>query len=352
MFNRKGEISTIVILGTLVVIGIGALMSSTINQNQRTLDTRAEFDGTSCNDNIGDSLNTSGSTNFNINCWGNLNRSYTYALFWCPEQSKGAAYCGDIRDIEGSKKQATLLDQSEGATLPSNLNKSTDKNCGCVSWHVGIQDANGQIGWAGSAGFCSNSPCDSGENTNAVTPTRTSQPTSPPQQNTPTPTRYNLPNGTSCTTGSTCQSGCCSSGLCNSANVCQNACNPGQTKCIGTDICVDSRVDCPAPTPTRVPTYTQQNDEYPPTRVPTYSQQNDEYPPTVTPTKYNIFIPNAGINDQPTPVPTVIRTDQIQTQNDTIFQSCFDKNGQIVLPLPQDCISLSWEEFIRYLDSL
>lgn len=347
MFNRKGEISTIVILGTLVIIGIGALMSATINQDQRTLDTRAEFDGTSCNDNIGDSLNTSGSTNFNINCWGNLNRSYTYALFWCPEQSKGAAYCGDIRDIEGSKKQATLLDKVEGAVLPSTLNKSTDKNCGCVSWHVGVQDANGQIGWAGSAGFCSNSPCDSGNNTQPtiVAPTQV-PPTSISQTVTSTPI------------------------------------------------------------PTRVPTYTQQNDEFPPTKVPTYSQQRDEYPPTPTSISTNVdssqtqcsialngfCVPdpiecvnfdkgdtdnpqgkwsvkgqsygcpnqtsyccapnNNQSNSVPTPVPTVVRTEQIQTQNDTIFKACFDENRQIILPLPSNCISESWEDFLRYLDSL
>lgn len=41
MFNRKGEISTIVILGTLVLMGVAALMSSTLNNQTQTVSTQA-----------------------------------------------------------------------------------------------------------------------------------------------------------------------------------------------------------------------------------------------------------------------------------------------------------------------
>lgn len=49
MFNRKGEISTLVILGTLVVIGVATLMSSTVNNQRQVVDTRAAVP--SCNNN-------------------------------------------------------------------------------------------------------------------------------------------------------------------------------------------------------------------------------------------------------------------------------------------------------------
>ncbi len=359
MLNRKGEISTIIILGTLVVIGIGALMSSTINQEQQTLNTRAEFDGTFCNDNIEDSLNGSGNTSFNINCWGNLNRQYLYVLFWCPEQKQGAPYCGDVRDIAGS--QAQILDQAQGATVPTNITKSTDKTCGCVSWQVGVRNTNGEIGWAGAAMLCSTNACDSNTPTSQPTnipptsrppsnppptnrpATTNPQPTRPPQNptqrpsNTPTPTKTKLPNGTSCIDGSTCRSGCCSNGLCNSENMCKNACRPGQIKCVGTNICVDFQDQCPAPSPTRVPTYAQQNDEYPIT-------------PTPTPRRGMAGLVDRVSQPTPTPVPTVVRKEQIQTQNDTILQSCFDKNGQFVLT--QTCAVESLEEFLKLIDGL
>lgn len=49
MINRKGEISTIVILGTLVVMGVAALMSSTVNNQKQITNARAA--GVSCNNN-------------------------------------------------------------------------------------------------------------------------------------------------------------------------------------------------------------------------------------------------------------------------------------------------------------
>ncbi len=166
--KRDAQIKLIL---TFVFFAFGALFFSLgIQKYQVTTTPRAEFDGTACNDNVGDALNSSGSTPFTIICEGNLTRSYSYALFWCPTQKRGdSTFCQDQK-----------IDSDSGAAIPASINKSTDKNCGCVQWDIGVTNTNGEEGIAGGALLCAEASCEQ--------PIPTETPTTPPEQPTNTPT--------------------------------------------------------------------------------------------------------------------------------------------------------------------
>ncbi len=110
MFNRKGEISTIIILGTLVVMGVAALMSSTVNNQKQITNARAA--GVSCSNNPVPPpdggytwvANCSSSCTTNANCPqntsdpSNVNPSTSN---WCYEFAEGAR-CMQLQKGTGS----------------------------------------------------------------------------------------------------------------------------------------------------------------------------------------------------------------------------------------------------------
>lgn len=304
MFNRRGEITTIIILSTLAVIGIATLISSTVTQQQNTLNTRAEFEGSMCNDDIHDTLNSTGATSFKITCWGDLNKRYKFVVNWCPDLAKGATYCA-----------GQVLESSEGSIIPSSFSKSTDKTCGCVSWGVTATNAAGQEGIAGGAIFCTDNPCETGTQPTSTTnptptqksllPTVTNTPTKPPVQNTPinTPTLSPTTKPTSTPTITKC-----------SGNL---------VPCPGTNLCVPALVECePTPTSNRV----QITLGVPPSNTPTSTRTQVilGVPPSVTPTRVQVAL-GVPPNDTPTPAPkesTIIRSTTIKTTTDINGKAC------------------------------
>jgi hypothetical protein len=319
------------ILAVFVLLAAG-VFSSQFNTEKKTFSARAEYDGTFCNDDIGDTLNSSGSTSFLINCWGKLNRNFTYVLFWCPEKSKGATYCGDLRDINSN--QAQVIDRDNGSSLTSYMRKSTDKTCGCVQWDVGVGGATGQEGVAGGAIMCAPQPCNQNP---AATPTSAPQPTAaqPTTVNTPT---AKPPSPDDCGEH---EQWCpqiqqCSTkyAACPWPTPTLQSCYPGQTRCPRTNKCVDFQDEC---TPTQTPTPTTKvcpNNGYncPGTSlcVPSRVECDPTSTPTRTPTPTTKVCPNNGYNcpgtslcvpsrvecdptSTPTRTPTPIRTSPTPT---------------------------------------
>ena len=351
MFSKTGEISTLVVLGVLSIIGVATLISSTTTMNKNTIATRAEYDGTSCNDNIGDSLNACGSTSFTINCWGKLDRAYSYVLFWCPEKSKGATYCGDPRDLNSG--QATVLDRGGGAAVPSTLSKNTDKTCGCVQWDVGVGGATAQDGVAGGAIMCANNPCDDGSDDDTDDPGN--------EQNTPTmtpfscrPGEFKCPdtgkcvadqgecrNPTATPTPGSCRSGLykCPDGRCmENQSECRTAtstptkkptptptisqsCSPNQKKCPGSNVCQPIDSICQAtPIPT---TPRQQNTIGTPNNTPTPTSSRQQ---VTLGTPNNNQEPTVIKRQDPTPAPTTTLVEKFRTENETIINICTKLN--------------------------
>lgn len=181
MIKNSINLKNVYIILTFVFFSIGIFFYSiAINQYQIKVSSRAEFNGTACNDNVGSTLNSQGQTNFTITCTGNLQRDYSYVLFHCPEKTTGASYCGDIRDINSN--QAIVIDGGSAripSPIPSSISKSTDKNCGCVQWDIGVYDAQGVEGVAGGAIICAENACAPSP-TNTQAPTNTPGPTNPP----------------------------------------------------------------------------------------------------------------------------------------------------------------------------
>jgi hypothetical protein len=269
MSKHKEKFNLAKTTAAVLILLVAGIFSSQFNTEKKTFSARAEYDGTFCNDDIGDTLNSSGSTSFLINCWGKLNRKFTYVLFWCPEKSKGATYCGDLRDIDSQQSQ--VIDRAEGSSLTSYMRKSTDKTCGCVQWDVGVGGATGQEGVAGGAIMCAPQPCNQNP-TSAPNPTA-AQPTSPPATTAPVST--NTPTPQSCYSGQTrCQDGRCVE----FQDECGATSTPTRTPtiktcpnnrylCPGTTLCVSAQAECePTSTPTRTPTPTLRTS---PTATPT-----------------------------------------------------------------------------------
>lgn len=147
---------TILIGFFLAVLGV-IFYSLGISSYQIKTNSRAEFDGTACNDMADYTLNSSGSTQFTIRCTGNLLRPYTYALIHCPRQSAGSTYCGDPNEINAGI--ATVIDRDSGNSIPGTMNKSTSINCGCVQWDVGVLKSDGTEGIAGGVVICAQNAC-------------------------------------------------------------------------------------------------------------------------------------------------------------------------------------------------
>jgi|GEM_PF-3033310 len=226
-----------------------------------------------CNDNIGGDLNTSGSTSFSITCTGKLDQAYDYVLFWCPEKTTGASYCGDPGNIGSGSSQ--VLERDSGNSIPGTMNKSTNKTCGCVQWDVGIHN-NSIV--AGGAIICSDNPCEttptpttSGGGGDTPTPTT-------PANNTPTPT---TPSGTT-----------------NTPTLTQTSTPAPSDTPIPTRTPTNSPTSTPTKTPTPQPTDTPIPTDTP---VPTETPIPTDTPvPTETPIPTNTSVP-------PTPTPTPVQ---------------------------------------------
>ncbi|OGK46845.1 hypothetical protein A3A93_06325 [Candidatus Roizmanbacteria bacterium RIFCSPLOWO2_01_FULL_38_12] len=277
------------LLLTFIFFTFGAFFFALgIQKYQVTVTPRAEFDGTACNDNIGDTLNSSGSTSFTITCSGNLNRSYNYKLFWCPNQSRGESdYCQD-----------QVIDSSSGSVIPQSINKSTDKTCGCVQWDIGVTNSGEQEGIAGGALLCADNPCEqpTTEPTEAepTTPedTPTTAPEEPTDKPTATPTNTLTPTGTISPTVTPTNT---PTGTLSPTPTPTNTSTPTHTPTstptsTPTDTPVPTNTPTPVPTDTPIPTSTT---------VPTATN-------TVAPTPTNTIAPTATNTPPPTPTSTTI----------------------------------------------
>lgn len=154
-----------------IFFGIGVLFFSLATiQYQVITGSRAEFDGTACDDNIGETLNSSGNTSFNVNCSGDLARGFTYYLFFCPTKQTGAVTCGDVENPNSAEFE--LIEENAGTVIPPVMPKTTNKSCGCVQWNVVVTNGDGSKGSAGGQLLCSENQC-------LIEPTNTPSPTRP-----------------------------------------------------------------------------------------------------------------------------------------------------------------------------
>ena len=294
------------LLLTFIFFTFGAFFFALgIQKYQVIVSPRAEFDGTACNDNVGDTLNSSGSTSFTITCIGNKNRPYNYVLMWCPTQKKGdKTFCQD-----------QVVERDSGSVIPSAINKSTDKTCGCVQWDIGVFDANNNEGVAGGALLCAENSCAQPTPTTppptispttppTVSPTTrptvppsstptvrpTNTPTTPPGQPTNTPAPTHTPTAVPTSTPKPTAT---------NTPVPTNTPTPSATP---TNTPTSSPTRTPTPTPTKTPTLTPTL-TYTPTAVPT-STLAPTATSTPVPTATNTIAPTA--TNTPSPTATTI----------------------------------------------
>lgn len=314
MLNKKGEISAFVIIGTLVVMGIAAVMSSTVNNQSQITDTRAA--GISCGNNPVPP--PSGGYTWVANCGQNCTSNAD-----CPQNTADTSNVNPTTSnwcyqfAEGTK--CMQLQKGSGNTSPPNTNPTNNptnpggtqggvcttatgcggacnsnfnQGCGyggCRAWedcvnntcidttNLGTQPAGANAcNNLATAGSPENTVPTSGQAPPNTPSPNTSQPTSAPQ-NPPlqTPTQINtyLP-----VVGS------------NPTPTVQIACRSGQIRCLSGE-CVDFQDECPtAPSPTQTKTY-----------LPLVSQ----------------------ITQNPTPVPTLSESKStITTTRDIILKAC------------------------------
>lgn len=321
MFNRKGEVSTIVILGTLVVIGIAALMSSTVNNQRNTTDTRAA--DISCKNNPVPPpeggytwvANCASTCTTNADCPkntadpGNVNPD---SSSWCYGFAGGARCMqlqkGNISNPIGGGQAPTTQPNGQPSSPSAASGAKCDKVEGCGgACNPDVNSGCGYYGcrfweWCSPSGTCIDTTNGNGDNPPGPNACMSKSdpgggnvlPSSPPQSN---PTQKpiatggnsgNPPINTPTTSPNTTDGKCTYIGDTDCITLTPKpttiSCRPGQTKCLSGE-CVDFQDDCPTGPP-----------------LPNVGPKLNPNSPTPTPN--NIFLPLIGnLFPQPTAIP-------------------------------------------------
>lgn len=361
MFNKRGEISTLVVLGVLSIIGIATLISSTIPNNRQTLQTRASEncrnnpeappDGgftwvancsSTCTTNADCPKNTSDSGNVNPET---SNWCYGFAEgAKCLQLQKGSV-TNPIQN-EGTQNTNTPAqsgtsnapcDKAEGCG--GSCNASLNTGCGyggCRAWEQCMNNScfdTTNLGSqpAGPTACGSLATAGSSQNTKPqVQPTSTNTGNTQTNTNTNTGSAQTGTNPTPTTSPNTTDGRCTYIGdidcitltpkqtflpfVGNNNTPTPTLCRSGQIRCLGSNVCVDSREDCPS-SPQRPSSQPQMN---PNAKI-----------ITPTPTRNQLFIPGVGninpLKTTPTPTKPPVR---FEVNEDIIIKSCL-QNGEI-----------------------
>lgn len=271
MFNKKGGISALVILGTIVVMGIAAVMSSTVNNQRQVTDTRAA--AVSCRNNPVSPpdggytwvANCSSSCTTNADCPQNTSDPSNVnpaTSNWCYQFAEGAK-CIQLQKGSSNITPSTP-NPTSNPTNPGNTsgavctvatgcggacNSNFNQGCGyggCRAWedcvnNTCIDTTNLGTQPAGANACHGLASADSPGNT---VPTSGQAPSTPPQSTTvpQNPTQTQPTQVVLSTNPTTIPS---------QSPTPRTSCRPGQIRCIGSDVCVDSQEFCP-PTPTAI----------------------------------------------------------------------------------------------------
>lgn len=136
--NNKGEVSTLVVVGLLVLVGVGVLLTSTLNQNAKTAITQASNDGPGGQCDMGD----------NGGCGGpNGCRFWEYC-----EAKNGGYWCNDttnrtptaIEDIKAPACKYAAINYPNG-TSGGNTGGNTSGSCMQIS-NIGMDLSGGKVG--------------------------------------------------------------------------------------------------------------------------------------------------------------------------------------------------------------
>jgi hypothetical protein len=289
MFSKRGEISTLVVLGVLSIIGVATLISSTSPNRRNILNTRAAG-GSFSQCNASGSNQPCGScniTDISVDSAGKATMTYgcqllcdqidinscpvgTYEVkdsswFWCSGADGSSCTEGDsdlLKNIHSTDSTGTFTVSSSNTNeTKSGLKQSATFEgwTGCGRVQADIQINAPGISVAGFTKSFGSSCGDSGTTENTPVPNNSDPTNTPNSQNTPTKTK--LPNGTACKDASSCQNGCCAGGYCNNASACtvatptsiSSGCSPNQKKCPGSNVCQPKDSMCQAtPTPVSV----------------------------------------------------------------------------------------------------
>jgi hypothetical protein len=353
MFNTKGEISTVVILGTLVVIGVAALMSSTVNNQKNTTNTRASENSCKNNPvpppeggytwvaNCNSTCNTNADCPTNNNDPSNVNPNTSNWCFSFPEGNRclqlqkgtitNTTEGGNSSTIQptvpktGSQSSNAICDKVGGCG--GACNPQVNSGCGyygCRFWEwcspsgTCIDTTNGNGNNPPGPNACLSKSDPGGENvivTNApqATPTKSANTATPVSPNTsstkPTLTPTTSPN----TTDGKCTYIGDTDCITLTPNPTTIACRPGQTRCLSGE-CVDFQDQCPSAPP----------------KPPSVPRVN---PNTPTPTQTKTFIPFVNnLFPTATPVPTtqgedlkIVSTEKVTDLTlsaDKVFKAC------------------------------
>ncbi len=302
MFNRKGEISTMVILGTLILMSVAALMGTIVNNHRQVINTRAA--GINCSNNPVSPpdggytwvANCAKSCSTNADCPQNTtdpSNVNPVTSNWCYEFAEGA------KCLQLQKGSVTSQPPNTSPTSsPQNQNTAEKSICSVATGCGGACNSNFNqgCGYGGCREWedCVNNTCidttnlgtqSAGENachslatvgapenklSNVTQPTPTIVPQSSAsttwwddQVITPTPSQSNSDRTRGNVTPTTV------------------ACRPGQIKCLS-GACVDFQDQCPSgPTPPPIKPNLNPNNRV--TTAPVTGTPN----PTTTPIKTN-----------------------------------------------------------------
>lgn len=395
MFSKRGEISTLVVLGVLSIIGVATLISSTSPNRRNILNTRAAS-GSFSQCNASGSNQPCGScniTDISVDSAGKATMTYgcqllcdqidiascpvgTYEVkdsswFWCSgaDGSSCTEHDSDLKKNVHSTDSTAIFTVSSTNTneTKSGLKQSATfegwKGCGRVQADIQI-NAPG-ISVAGFTKSFGSSCGDTGTTENTPVPNNPNPTNTPNSQNSPTRT----PTPGSCRPG---EFKCPDTGKCVAdQGECQTAtkaptptititCVGNLKKCLGVNVCRLSAAECPnadTPTPTKTPTKTR-------TPTPKNSTQPSPTITCVSPMKmcsgysgcYRSFencpsVPARTINtptptprqqvtsNAPTPTPVPVPKSKIITlQEQKVIESCSLVDG--VYPRTFECY---WE---------